>query len=341
LFSDSSTAPPETTSLQNLVPESTDRPSITSPPVLQTTVPQTPTTLPQTTAPQTTVLPTTVPQTTAPPTTAPQTTVPPTTVPQTTAPTTVPQTSPPLTTANQLTSTQQVTTTTSAPCDYSQFDTGHTMLMAPNTGCSPNMTGVTDSEKAVILKAHNNLRAKVAKGLETQGDPGPQPAGANIRELVWNNELATVAQAWASQCPNGHDCYNCRKICSGNYAVGQNIYYSWNFNASSEWQATVQSWYDEVVDFPNTGVASFTSGSPSGKAIGHYTQVVWGESNEIGCGAIHYSTVLNGVTYPQSKIYVCNYGKAGNFLNQPLYTQGPAASQCLNGVSTTYPDLCA
>lgn len=34
----------------------------------------------------------------------------------------------------------------------------------------------------------------MARGDETAGDPGPQPKGANIRELKWNDELADVAQ---------------------------------------------------------------------------------------------------------------------------------------------------
>ena len=39
-------------------------------------------------------------------------------------------------------------------------------------------------EKQYILDLHNNLRRRVAKGLETNGDPGPQPSAANMRKLV-------------------------------------------------------------------------------------------------------------------------------------------------------------
>lgn len=69
-------------------------------------------------------------------------------------------------------------------------------------------------------------------------------------------------------------------------------------------------------------------------------QVVWAESYEIGCGAIHYSSTLQGTTYPEAKTYVCNYGPAGNTLTQTVYKSGAPASQCTNGVSTTYPNLC-
>ena len=32
-----------------------------------------------------------------------------------------------------------------------------------------------------------------------------QPAAVNLRELVWDDELAEVAQRWADQCMPGHD----------------------------------------------------------------------------------------------------------------------------------------
>ena len=46
-----------------------------------------------------------------------------------------------------------------------------------------------------IVNVHNKLRAKVAKGEEDRGVNGiGQPKAANMRKLVWSDELATVAQ---------------------------------------------------------------------------------------------------------------------------------------------------
>jgi hypothetical protein len=47
-----------------------------------------------------------------------------------------------------------------------------------------------DTEKQYILDVHNNLRRRVAKGLETMGNPGPQPPAANMRKLVSEISLA-------------------------------------------------------------------------------------------------------------------------------------------------------
>ena len=78
----------------------------------------------------------------------------------------------------------------------------------------------------------NNFRAFVALGQEKQGNPGPQPAASNMRQLVlymnvlllsyiyciilmeptktWDPELAVMAQTHAQQCVFKHD--QCRDV---------------------------------------------------------------------------------------------------------------------------------
>jgi hypothetical protein len=46
----------------------------------------------------------------------------------------------------------------------------------------------------VIVDKHNELRRKVAKGLETRGVNGGQPKAADMFELVWDPVLAASAQ---------------------------------------------------------------------------------------------------------------------------------------------------
>ena len=46
----------------------------------------------------------------------------------------------------------------------------------------------------VVVDKHNELRRKVAKGLETRGVNGAQPKAADMYELVWDKELAASAQ---------------------------------------------------------------------------------------------------------------------------------------------------
>ena len=59
--------------------------------------------------------------------------------------------------------------------------------------------------KQELLDIHNNLRGRVARGEEggqvgTASSSPPQPSAADMRELVWSDELARIAQGWADQC---------------------------------------------------------------------------------------------------------------------------------------------
>ena len=73
--------------------------------------------------------------------------------------------------------------------------------------CNGGLTarGLSASEKAAALDLHNKLRSKVALGQEARGTTGPQPPAADMRQLVWDDELAVIAQRWAEQCSFGHD----------------------------------------------------------------------------------------------------------------------------------------
>lgn len=224
-------------------------------------------------------------------------------------------------------------------CDYGEIHADHTMLLPPNDECDVKKTGITDEDKELILKMHNELRAKVAKGNESLGLPGPQPSAARMHQLIWNEELAKIAQAWALQCPTGHDVERKRRLCSRKYRTGQNINYHWgSFDKGSLWQTAIENWYSEVKDVDNKSAAAFPLRPP--RKIGHYTQLVWGTTTEVGCGTVYYETVRKGITYTHSITHVCNYGPAGNVVRRPLYEHGEAASNCPDGVSVEYPALC-
>ena len=54
------------------------------------------------------------------------------------------------------------------------------------------------ADKDTIVQKHNELRSRVANGKETRGQPAGtgQPKASNMRQLVWNNELAEIAQRY-------------------------------------------------------------------------------------------------------------------------------------------------
>ena len=63
----------------------------------------------------------------------------------------------------------------------------------------------------------------MAKGEEVGGINPPQPAAANMRKMVWSEELELIAQRWADQCTFGHD--SVRTKLDGTQ-VGQNKTYN-------------------------------------------------------------------------------------------------------------------
>lgn len=98
--------------------------------------------------------------------------------------------------------------------DYTRLSQDHTMCSSTPSSCAIYQNGVISSDRQMIIDSHNKYRAKVARGEESKGLPGPQYSAADMQQLAWNEELAQVAQAWASTCPDYHDCHDCRKLLS-------------------------------------------------------------------------------------------------------------------------------
>ena len=124
------------------------------------------------------------------------------------------------------------------------MDAAHTMCIysGPSEDCQSKATGreLTETGKNIILEKHNELRRKVSTGEESS-----QPAASNMRKLVWNDELAAVAQRWTDQCTFGHD--SKRNKIDGTY-VGQNAYVSMSSAEADmdtlmmSMDASVQAW---------------------------------------------------------------------------------------------------
>jgi len=222
--------------------------------------------------------------------------------------------------------------------DYCEISSKHTLCnhQVPGPSCNGKHIGrgVTKQEIQEILDVHNRLRAIISRGEETRGSPGPQPSAADMREMIWDEELSRVAQGHADQCKFAHDCSDCRKV--SRFGVGQNLYiYKQSLRqGATDWGRAVKDWYDEVSLFSNKHVKPFQFSS----ATGHYSQVVWANTDKVGCGATSYR---DGKWF--ATLYTCNYGPNGNFIRQQMYKSGPACSSCPRGTScsTNYPGLCS
>ncbi|XP_022787668.1 ectin-like isoform X1 [Stylophora pistillata] len=112
------------------------------------------------------------------------------------------------------------------------------------------------------LKAHNAVRAL-----------------HRARPLTWNRTLARNAQAWALDLAK-RDKFEHDRV----RGEGENLYYS---VASSGKRATckdaLEAWYGEVSDYPFSHPPKSIFDIP-GVQIGHFTQVVWKSTRQLGVG---------------------------------------------------------
>uniref|UniRef100_A0A3B5LPR1 SCP domain-containing protein n=1 Tax=Xiphophorus couchianus TaxID=32473 RepID=A0A3B5LPR1_9TELE len=116
------------------------------------------------------------------------------------------------------------------------------------------MTG-NETFKKQFLDAHNNYRA--AHGAQN---------------LTYNGDLNSAAQKWAEHLLQSNTMKH------SNIEDGENIYYSYNSEkVTPQGKSAVDSWYGEIkdYDFTRPGVQPKT---------GHFTQVVWKDTKELGVG---------------------------------------------------------
>lgn len=126
--------------------------------------------------------------------------------------------------------------------------------------------------------------------------------------ITISDSLNTSAQAWAEKIAS-----------SGNFEhstnrnnVGENIYASYSSESSVDpttlGNTAVKEWYDEIKDYnyANPGFSSET---------GHFTQVVWKGSTQLGCGAAQGTATIEGTKYNAFYV-VCQYAPAGNVKGQ-------------------------
>ncbi len=132
-----------------------------------------------------------------------------------------------------------------------------------------------------LLEAHNRYRSEVGVG-----------------NIVWSEEVAESAQAWADELGK-----TCSFEHSNNEQYGENL---WAGTAGAfSVTDVVDSWGEEKAfyDYESNTCAS-------GEVCGHYTQVVWANSTEVGCGKV----TCEGWEY-----WVCQYAPPGNVIGERPY----------------------
>ena len=154
---------------------------------------------------------------------------------------------------------------------------------------SQEQKGLSKTQSEEILNSHNELRKKTS---------------ASIPDLVWSEEIASYAQEWANHLSKTKNCgLEHRKGANRVKRYGENLFAM--YGASADGKKVTEDWYSEIADY------TYSSNScKSGKVCGHYTQVIWAKSTELGCGMAKCK---------RGEVWVCNYNPPGNFVGQKPY----------------------
>ena len=131
-----------------------------------------------------------------------------------------------------------------------------------------------------MLATHNSLRATV-----------------KVPPLKWSPSLAGEAQEWAN-----------RLVANGRFEHRSNSLHGENLFEIVGRAATpvevVGEWRAESANYDYRG------NKCRGATCGHYTQLVWAATRQVGCGVARNS---------RREIWVCNYDPPGNVVGQRPY----------------------
>ncbi|XP_048467961.1 bombesin receptor-activated protein C6orf89 homolog isoform X2 [Rhincodon typus] len=138
--------------------------------------------------------------------------------------------------------------------------------------------------------------------------------GSPFQLLNWDKDLEEIAVEYAQKCIWGHNKDRGR--------TGENLY---AVTGLLNLQEAVEKWHLEVEFYTYE-----TMECAPKKLCGHYTQLVWADSDKEGCDS-HICEELQGLDYKNVSLLVCNYLTPGNVIGQYPYKEGIPCSECPDG----------
>ncbi len=148
-------------------------------------------------------------------------------------------------------------------------------------------SGLDGDEVQSLLQEHNRVRSAVGVGL-----------------FSWSSDLAEYAQQWADHLA-GSECQIEHRPTEGEWKgiYGENL-----FTGTAGYYDVgdgVEAWESEEPFFKGDAVTLANV-----QQIGHYTQLVWRRTTQVGCGKAKCQGRI---------ILVCNYAPPGNVVDEVPY----------------------
>jgi pathogenesis-related protein 1 len=148
----------------------------------------------------------------------------------------------------------------------------------------PGINGLDGDEEQAILSYHNEVRASV-----------------KVPPLHWSKELAQhAANSIATLASKG-----CELRHSKDSNYGENLFMSTTDQNHETVIAAAKEWEGEKINYLGEAL-----NKANRSQAGHYTQMVWRNTTELGCAKAVCGDKL---------IVACNYSPAGNILGQKPY----------------------
>lgn len=154
---------------------------------------------------------------------------------------------------------------------------------------------LTKQDIFLSLQVHNDARKEVG-----------------VSELSWSNSLAEDALLWAKNLALKDDMYHSSN--ESRPGQGENLSYSYrSSNGNPTFSETPgkdasSAWYNEIKDYT---YAEIGSSKNANVVIGHYTQMIWNTTTEVG--------MARAISTSGSVYVVARYSPQGNWIGRQPY----------------------
>lgn len=157
----------------------------------------------------------------------------------------------------------------------------------PSPSTSPALSPAPSSTAKTLLDRHNFYRSQVG-----------------VPALKWSDRLASNAQGWANNLAarGGKTLQH-----SSGSGEGENL---WMGSAGYFSQQTMVDGWGGEKKYYKPGVFPDVSTTGNWSDVGHYTQLVWRNTTEVGCAI---------ATAGGNDILVCRYSPPGNYMRQKAF----------------------
>jgi uncharacterized protein YkwD len=213
------------------------------------------------------------------------------------------------TTDNSGSSTGGGSTTTTTDNSGSSTGGGSTTTTTDNSGSSTGTSTDNSATLPTTSTASNNTGN--TQGMDVNGIltvHNQERAAVGVPPLIWSDSLAASAQTWANQL------LATGKFQHSGTAPGESIAFAYLDPLQPQPQLA-QSWADQ--EKKNYHAGELVTGD-NYQTFGHYTQMVWKNTKEVGCG---FASGPGGVyaEHGGTQILVCQYRPGGNVIGQAPY----------------------